>query len=560
LAQQATYESIVEKTKKDLHLKIATSIEKVFANRIHEFFGTLAHHYSKAGQMGKTEEYLLKAGDESMRTGASNEAVNFLKKALDLYLQENESPDPQRIVDLQEKLFYAHYASGRYSEADKYYDLVRAYYFKPYPKTEFRRKMFLLYCLLLRFYIINFHKFIPDYLPDEISYKLLKINSFNVKALTSINPRKLFYISTYGYRFFVWKNNPFKRNILGSFQLYLIFGESLGFLFTGNFFKMGQRVLEKNEKYVHENYKQGYLFGKLAQAFLVFFSGKELQLKDEEKMFIYSNQIGEYWSATNYYLVSGYSYIEWGNEGYVLYLLDRLKQLYEAFENNYTLASWHRLSGLQKVKFRKFRELEKSSERSIELAIRTEHTMVLFRAYCNRSMMFSLTNRLKEAKESLFEAEKLLSGVKIPITVSQFLITKSYFKIAEINSNEDHDSAKKILLNTTKELLKQVQKVRGLLTEAYRLRAIAHWLKGNSNKAVINFKRSILQGQDFGKLELSRTWFEVGKFLQDTTNKKERINGMNANECLMKAKSMFLEMNLEWDLMEYEKYMEEGIT
>ncbi|MCK7460941.1 MAG: hypothetical protein MZU84_02150 [Sphingobacterium sp.] len=52
LAQQATYESIMEKTKKELHLKIAASIEKVFAGRIHEFYGMLAHHYSKAGQTG----------------------------------------------------------------------------------------------------------------------------------------------------------------------------------------------------------------------------------------------------------------------------------------------------------------------------------------------------------------------------------------------------------------------------------------------------------------------------------------------------------------------------
>jgi hypothetical protein len=29
---------------------------------------------------------------------------------------------------------------------------------------------------------------------------------------------------------------------------------------------------------------------------------------------------------------------------------------------------------------------------------------------------------------------------------------------------------------------------------------------------------------------------------------------MNATECLMKARSMFEEMELEWDLKEYDKY------
>ena len=66
---------------------------------------------------------------------------------------------------------------------------------------------------------------------------------------------------------------------------------------------------------------------------------------------------------------------------------------------------------------------------------------------------------------------------------------------------------------------------------------------------------SIKSSQTFdGNLELSRTFFEAGKFLRDPKNKKERLNGMNGTECLLKARSMFEEMNLQWDLAEYEKY------
>ena len=53
LAQQATYDSILQETKKELHLKIARSIEKVFAEKIHEFYGVLAMHYGKAEVMEK---------------------------------------------------------------------------------------------------------------------------------------------------------------------------------------------------------------------------------------------------------------------------------------------------------------------------------------------------------------------------------------------------------------------------------------------------------------------------------------------------------------------------
>ena len=76
-------------------------------------------------------------------------------------------------------------------------------------------------------------------------------------------------------------------------------------------------------------------------------------------------------------------------------------------------------------------------------------------------------------------------------------------------------------------------------------------------RAFKNFEKSIKAALSFdGNLELSRTYFETGKFLRDPKNNKERINGMNGTEYLMKAKSMFEEMSLQWDLKEYEKYME----
>ena len=108
LAQQATYDSIVEKSRKDIHLKIAKSIEKVFAGRIHEFYGTLAHHYSKAGKLEKTEEYLIKAGDESMKSGASTEAVNFLKKGLEGYLKNNQMPQTTKKLSIWKKNWLLH--------------------------------------------------------------------------------------------------------------------------------------------------------------------------------------------------------------------------------------------------------------------------------------------------------------------------------------------------------------------------------------------------------------------------------------------------------------------
>ena len=86
LAQEAAYESTLIQQRKTLHGKVAESIEKIFQERLHEFYGMLAFHYSKAGELEKTEEYMLKAGDEALRSSGSSEALHYFQEALRLYL------------------------------------------------------------------------------------------------------------------------------------------------------------------------------------------------------------------------------------------------------------------------------------------------------------------------------------------------------------------------------------------------------------------------------------------------------------------------------------------
>ena len=43
LAQEAAYDSILHQKRKDLHLQVARSIEKVFDERLHEFYRSEEH-------------------------------------------------------------------------------------------------------------------------------------------------------------------------------------------------------------------------------------------------------------------------------------------------------------------------------------------------------------------------------------------------------------------------------------------------------------------------------------------------------------------------------------
>jgi hypothetical protein len=53
--------------------------------------------------------------------------------------------------------------------------------------------------------------------------------------------------------------------------------------------------------------------------------------------------------------------------------------------------------------------------------------------------------------------------------------------------------------------------------------------------------------------DLSRTYFEIGKALLDPNSNYKEWNGITAKEYLNKARTMFKEMDLQYDLDELEK-------
>ncbi|MBT3260332.1 MAG: hypothetical protein HN366_28365 [Deltaproteobacteria bacterium] len=55
------------------------------------------------------------------------------------------------------------------------------------------------------------------------------------------------------------------------------------------------------------------------------------------------------------------------------------------------------------------------------------------------------------------------------------------------------------------------------------------------------------------RLELSGTYFEVGKRLQEPKSTYRQPNGITAEEYLEKARVLFEEMDLKWDLEQLER-------
>lgn len=91
-------------------------------------------------------------------------------------------------------------------------------------------------------------------------------------------------------------------------------------------------------------------------------------------------------------------------------------------------------------------------------------------------------------------------------------------------------------------------------TESLKLMGVYYWLTGKQRKAMKWWRKAIAEGQCLNdRLELSRTYYEVGKRLLESKSKHKELDGVTADEYLEKARVLFEEMDLQWDLDELEK-------
>lgn len=81
-----------------------------------------------------------------------------------------------------------------------------------------------------------------------------------------------------------------------------------------------------------------------------------------------------------------------------------------------------------------------------------------------------------------------------------------------------------------------------------------YWLINKQKKSLKWFDKSIKEGERLGaRPDLSCTYFEVGKRLLEPQSKYKHLNGITAEKYLEKARGLFEEMDLKWDLEQLEK-------
>lgn len=127
LAHETVYETILRRRRREMHLAVGSSIETVYAGRLHEHYASLAYHFCRAEEWNKASFYLLKAGDEAARSAASSEALRYFAEAAIIHDRlHGERSKPAERAAIEKKIGLACLARGDLPQALDHIDRALA--------------------------------------------------------------------------------------------------------------------------------------------------------------------------------------------------------------------------------------------------------------------------------------------------------------------------------------------------------------------------------------------------------------------------------------------------
>ena len=547
LAQEAAYESLLPTRRRDLHLKVAQSIEKIFNEKLHEFYGMLAYHYSRAEDQQKTEEYLVKAGEEALRSAASDEALHFYEEALELYLKKSgPNADPEKVAMLEKNIALALYNRGHHQEAIEYFDKALNYYWGKLPKGTILVAIKLLSAIvhLLVALYIPFLKFRKS--PTERDTEIVDLLFKKSKSLTIIDVKRFFIESLFLFKFMSAFDIRKFENGTGIFVT-----PSALFSYSGISFTLSRKVLDAIKGSVSQDDVRNYTIYEMAKTIHQFLGGYWKALKDYDNDVVEKScRIGEIWDASLYLFWNGVASICRGDYDKARSIVDKLNGLFEVYGNDLAKVLKYELNTRILIESGKFREAMIESSKGINFEEKARSGF--WELHLCQACINIILGETQKARECLERADRISRQVqKAPFQLSSLFKTQSdlnLYCLREAIKNADRAEIGEFgrkAFKSIKSLQKVAKKVAFHRTDSYRLAGAYYWTMKKHKMALNNWRQAIQEGERLGaRPQLAKLYFEVGKCLLESNGKYTMLDGFAGEEYLRKATALYEEMKI----------------
>ncbi len=553
LVQEAAYESILHQQRRQLHLKVAESVERIFRERLHEVYGMLAYHYGRAKCLEKAEECLIKAGEEALKSAAPNEALNYYQEALQIYLRlRGADADPEKVAMLEKNIALALFNRGHYAEAVEHFDKALNYYWGTLPKnalsTAFKfTSSFTKFILALHFPIFWFRKN-----PSQKDAETADLFHKKAQALVIINPKRFFVESFFFYDTIVRFNLTEFRFGFGIFV-----GSSALFSFTGLSLSLGRKILDyAKPRLDSDNPKQCIIYDLLDTQHL-FLKGHWNEITEyKEDLVNKILRIGDMWDAAQHYYWHGLPKIFQGHFDAARLMVSKLSNIAEAYDNDI----YYLLKYLQSIYL--LTECGGNDEATdvfnagLDLVHKKGWGLSIFNMYSLKASMHLSMKELEKARNSLDQANQIRPEVKVvPIQLAAFYRSEFDYYLRRLEDalrdgrREDLSEHRRNAIKSGKLLIRTCQKAALYRTESYRLMGVYQWLTQDRKNAFKWWNRAVREGERLGaRPQLARTYAEMAIRPCLVKGSLSEPDVRRSQEYLEKAITMFRDMGLHHDL------------
>jgi tetratricopeptide (TPR) repeat protein len=289
-----------------------------------------------------------------------------------------------------------------------------------------------------------------------------------------------------------------------------------------------------------------------------YFEGNWKAIKEYDPDLVERNlSIGEMENAVQYLHWHGLPRIYQGYPDITKSTIGRLKDISEVYANDFSLMLKYELNANLLMEYRRLHDALSEVGEAIGFAQKAGFGIFLFDMYSCKALIHILMGDIEKAEESMRRASEIKKAHAFPIELSSLYRSQVECNLhrlkQSIGGGNGSGSAKcrNRAAKSCKMLLRISRKAAQHRTESCRLTGVYYWLTNNQQKALKWWHRAIQEGERLGaRLELSRAYFEIGKRLLEPKSKHEMLDGIKAEEYLERARSLFEEMDLQWDLDE----------
>jgi class 3 adenylate cyclase/tetratricopeptide (TPR) repeat protein len=560
LAQEAAYESILIQKRKELHLKVANSIESLFHERLHEFYGMLAYHYSKGEAEEKAEQYLIMAGEEALKSSASSEALHYFQEALQLYLAKyGFDADPVKLVVFEKNIALAFYHKAQLSEAVKYFDSVLKRWGAPLPGKGPSGIVRLIWDLLVLLKTAYLWLPLSKKIPTERDIDVFELYGKMCESLSHIDSMRYLQAVLATFRHcakFDWSKVPRTSGAIA--------GLASTFTIGALSFKLSNRLLKVSQPYRDQEDDAGRMLYSCCSNVIQHCQGAwEKIIALDEELLDASLRIGEFYAASSNLWFCGLVKSEQGDFGAVMMVIDKLDQIGQVFGYEFATVFSRGLKVNYLLNRRNMPMVLSEAEPAISL-IRQEKLELMEMAFrALKAEAQQLAGDAQGAQKALSQALEIYEKQPrpvLPVYVTSLLVSRFFIALEqlkyEMRSKAAPDIAgiRKNAVQASRAAVRVSRKYAPYRTKILRLMGVYHWLIGKQSIALKWWNKAIQEGKKLGaRPDLSRTYFEVGKHLLEPQSKYKDLNRIEAKDYLEKARTMFEDMDLQWDLDELDK-------